>query len=267
MTRMNKRTILLLLVVAMLFAASPALAVEEGGGPLDALGINLGLFISQVVNFFVIMGILTALLLRPVSNMLETRAAKIQKGLEDAAAAANARRNAEAEAEKILAQARMEANSVIEQGRGRGEEVAKTVESEARTEAEKIRSDARTATVAERNVELANLRGQVAQIGVAIARQLIKDSLVDQGRQQAIINDFFTRVPAEAKGLTGRVEVVSAMPLGDDEQNNVRNQLGAQDVTFSVDPSILGGLVIRAGDRVIDGSVSSGLGELSTRLA
>lgn len=265
--RMNKKTILLLLVVAMLFAASPALAAEEGGGPLDALGINLGLFISQVVNFFVIMAILTVLLLRPVRNMLESRAAKIQKGLEDAAAAANARRNAEAEAEKILAQARQEANMVIEQGRGRGEEVSKTVEADARSEAERIRRDARAATLNERNTELAALRGQVAQIGVAIARQLIRDSLVDQSRQQTIINEFFTRVPAEAKNLTGNVEVVSAMPLSEDEQTNVRSQLGAGNVSFAVDPAILGGIVIRAGDRVIDGSVRSGLGELSGRLA
>jgi F-type H+-transporting ATPase subunit b len=267
MMRMNKRSILLLVVVMMLFTASPALAVEEGGGPLDALGINLGLFISQLVNFFLIMGLLTWGLLNPIKNRLDARAQTIQKGLEDAAAAANARRNAEAEAEKILSQARQEANLVVEQSRGRGEEVAKTVESEARSEAERIRNEARTATVAERNTELANLRGQVAQIGVAIARQLIRESLVDQNRQQQLITDFFTRVPADARNLTGNVEVVSAMPLSADEQGRVRSQLGAANVTFSVDPSILGGLVIRAGDRVIDGSVSSGLTELSGRLA
>jgi F-type H+-transporting ATPase subunit b len=265
--RMNKKTILLLALAAMLFTVSPALAAEESTSPLGALGINLGLVISQLVNFFLIFGVLTALLWNPIMNALDARAVKIQKGLEDAAAAANARRNAEAEAEKILAQARQEANLVIEQGRGRGEEVAKTVEAEARSEADRIRNEARTAAVNERNAELAALRGQVAQIGVAIARQLIRESLVDQKRQEAIINDFFTRVPADAKNLNGNVEVVSAMPLSADEQNRVRGQLGAANVTFSVDPSILGGLVIRAGDRVIDGSVSSGLGELSGRLA
>ncbi len=263
--RENRRLILLLVVAILLLTVSPAFAAEEASGPLDALGINLGLLISQLVNFGLIFVLLTVLLWRPVTNMLEARAAKIQKGLQDAAAAASARRNAEAEAEKVLAAARAEANQIIEQARGRGEDAAKAVESLARTDAEKIRADARIEAETARNAELANLRGQVANIGVAIARRLIGESL-DTGKQQAIIADFFTRVPADARNLSGQVEVISAMPLEEGEQANIRNELGTGDVTFIVNPAILGGLIVRSGERVIDGSIRSGLTELSGRL-
>ena len=37
-------------------------------------------------------------------------------------------------------------------------------------------------------------------------------------------------------------------------------------MTFSVDPSILGGLVLRSEDHVVDGSVRSNLTELAGRL-
>jgi F-type H+-transporting ATPase subunit b len=265
--RVNKRSLLLLVVVGLLFAVSPAFAQEEAASPLGALGINLGLLISQLVNFFIIFGLLTVMLWNPVTNMLEARSSKIQKGLEDAAAAANARRNAEAEAEKILAQARAEANQIIEQGRARGEEISRSVESDARTNADRIRADARTAAAAERDVELAGLRGQVANIGVAIAQRLIGESLADKSKQQTLINDFFTKVPEGARNLSGDLEIVSAMPLDDNEQNSVRSQLNGANVSFTVDPSILGGLVIRSGDRVIDGSVRRSLGEMSQRLA
>ncbi|MEM6529734.1 MAG: F0F1 ATP synthase subunit delta [Chloroflexota bacterium] len=37
-------------------------------------------------------------------------------------------------------------------------------------------------------------------------------------------------------------------------------------MSYQVDPNILGGLVIRSEDRVVDGSVRSGLNDLSARL-
>jgi len=44
--------------------------------------------------------------------------------------------------------------------------------------------------------------------------------------------------------------------------------LGAEpEIEFDVDPAILGGLVLKVGDRVIDGSVAGKLGALRERLA
>jgi len=263
--RMHRRTAILLAVLMMLFTASPALAVAEGGSPLDSLGINLGFFIAQLVNFGLIFAALTFFLWKPMTNMLDARSAKIQKGLEDAAAAASARKNAEAEAEKILAQARSEATQIVEEGRSRGDDVAKGVETEARKEAEKIREEARMSAQAERNAELSGLRGQVASISVAVAERLIGESL-DEKRQKALIDDFFTKVPEGAASLSGDVQVTSAMPLADAEQTKVKKEIGADNVEFVVDPGILGGLVIRSGDRVVDGSVRRGLNNMAERL-
>lgn len=238
---------------------------EESSGGIEALGINTGFLIAQIVNFGIILLILGAILWRPITNMLDSRATKIAKGLEDAAAAANARRNAETEAEKILAQARSEAQKVIEESRGQGDEVAKTIEAEARADADKIRDDARTGIEAERNQELAGLRDQVKAISVAIAERLIGSSMSDK-KQNELISDFFTNLPDGAKNVSGAVTVVSAMPLADAEQNKVKKELGTDDITFAVDPNILGGLVVRTGDRVIDGSVRGGLNELGSQL-
>lgn len=245
-------------------AAGEAEAAEEGGG-IAALGLNAGYLLAQLINFGIIFGALTLLLWRPIVNMLDARAAKIEKGLEDAAVAANARRNAETEAERIVAAARNDVSKSIEEGRARGEELAKQIESEARAEAERIRAEARAAAAAERDQQLAGLRGQVADISMAVARRLIGESL-DQKKQSQLVSDFFARVPAEAKKLGGDVEVVSAMPLTDDEKSRVQKEVGAANISYVVDPSILGGLIVRAGDRVMDGSIRSGLNELAGRL-
>ncbi|TVR23841.1 MAG: ATP synthase F0 subunit B [Anaerolineaceae bacterium] len=264
MMRMNKRLALMVAVLVMLFAVSPAMAAEDPG-PLEALGINLGFLIAQIVNFGLIFFFLMYFLWGPMTNRLDERSKKIEKGLEDAARAAEARRNAEAEADKILAQARMEATQVVDEGRDRGEEMAKSIEAEARKEAEKIREDARIAAQGEISNELANMRGQVSTIAVAVAQRLIGEEL-DAKKQQALIDDFFSKVPADAKSLTGSVEVVSAMPLSDSEQTKVKKAIGADDVTFTVNQNILGGLIVRSGDRVIDGSVRRELDELAGRI-
>lgn len=241
-------------------------AAEASTNPLVPLGINTGFLIAQILNFLVIIFIPALIFLwRPLTNMLDSRAAKIQKSLEDSAVAANARRNAETEVEKVLADARTDAQRVVEEARSRGEEIAATIEADARTEAEAIRAEARSRSNEERDRQLADLRGQVVAIAVAMSQRLIGDTL-DEKRQQALVSDFFAKVPAETRQLSGNVEVVSAMPLSDAEQASVKQQIGVDNVTFSVDPSILGGLVLRTEDRVVDGSVRSNLSELAGRL-
>ncbi|MBI1258305.1 MAG: F0F1 ATP synthase subunit B [Chloroflexi bacterium] len=232
---------------------------------MEGLGINLGYLIVQIIAFIVIYVLLSRFLYDPLSNMLRNRRTRIEKALEDSAVAANARKNVEAEVEKLLAQARVDAAKVVEDARSRAEEVGRSVEADARTEAEAIRADARSRGQEERDRQLADLRSQVVSIAVAMSQRLIGASL-DEQRQQALVSDFFAKVPADARSLTGKVEVISAMPLSDKEQADVKKQVGAKDVTFSVDPSILGGLVLRSEDHVVDGSVRSNLNDLAGRL-
>ncbi len=241
-------------------------AVEQDSNPLTPLGINTGFLLAQIVNFVLIFLLLSSFLWRPLSNMLDSRATKIQKGLEDSAKAASERRNAEAEAEKILGAARADAARVVEEARARGEEVARSVEAAARTEADAIRAEGRTRSTEERDRQLADVRTQVAAISVALAQRLIGES-IDQNRQQTLINDFFAKVPAGVSALTGQnVEVVSALPLTDAEKQQVQKETGATAVTYTVDPNILGGLVLRTEQRVVDGSVRSNLDNLASRL-
>jgi F-type H+-transporting ATPase subunit b len=275
---MKRLLLIAVLLVGMAFPAAAALAqegeaaaaaeepaVEAATNPLTPLGLNTGFLVSQILHFLIIFVIVSVFLWRPLMNMLDSRAAKIQKGLEDAAAAANARRNAEAEAEKIRAEARADVQRMIEEARARAEEIAKAIEAEARAEAEKIRTEGRAAATAERDRLLGELRSQVAAISIAAAQRLIGENL-DQQRQQALINDFFAKVPAEARSLSGSIHVISAMPLTDEEKARIQAETGASEITYTVDPSILGGLVIQARDRVVDGSVRSNLNALAGRL-
>jgi len=259
-----KRYLLLLTVVAMVMFVPGALAVEEG--PAGALGINAGFLLTQTVNFLVVAAALYFLMLGPMGNMLESRQATIQKGLEDAEEAANARRNAEEDAEEIRQEARQEAQKIVEEARQRANDTEQNLRTEAQEEAERIRRDAREQAANEREGEMSDLRGQVANIAVALANRLIGES-IDANRQQQIVSDFFANVPDDTDTISGDVTVVSAMPLEDSEKAKIEGELSnADSVTYQVNPDILGGLVIRGEGRVIDGSVSSDLNQMAGRL-
>ena len=64
-------------------------------GVLDTLGINPGLMLIWAIAFIVLYTVLTRFIYDPLTNVLNERRNRIAKGLEDAAAAARARENAE----------------------------------------------------------------------------------------------------------------------------------------------------------------------------
>ncbi|MEP7288741.1 MAG: F0F1 ATP synthase subunit B [Chloroflexota bacterium] len=232
---------------------------------MEKLGINGGFLLAQIFNFLILFGLLSMLAWKPLIKALETRREKIAKGLEDARAAELARANAEREAQKYMELRRAEANRLIEDGRVRGEEQSRVVLEEANHAAEDIRVRARAEAEEERNSLLGEVRTQVAQMALAAAERVIAQSL-DAKKSQAIITDFFTKVPEGVSNLGDDVEVTSALPLSDAEISSIAQQIGASNVSNRVDPSILGGIILRAGDRVVDASVRSNLQGLAAQI-
>ena len=230
---------------------------------MDALGINLGLIIVQIIAFAIVFLTLNAWVYKPVLDMMESRKQKIAQGLEDARVASEARANAEKEAAKVLAEAQAEAGKIVREATERAASAGKDVKAAAEAEAAKAREAAMGEAELERNRILGDLRGQVAALAIAAANKLVGETL-DEKKQRALIDEFFSGVKGGkvvvAEGLTGDLAVVtSALPLTSDEQNSVKKSVSVKEVSFKVDPSILGGLVIKVGDKVLDGSVAGKL--------
>ena len=194
---------------------------------MEAIGINAGYFLIQVIAFVVIYTLLTRFAFDPLVNMLNARKERIARGLEDAAVAAKAREEAEAEAETILQNAQAEVQQLLDGARSQGEQLVQSIEAEARESAVSIREESRISAEAERNAQLSEMRGQVSAIAIAVAQRLIGESL-DEQRQHALIEDFFSKVPADARAMSGgAIDVISAMPLTNQEQERVQQETGA----------------------------------------
>ncbi len=233
---------------------------------MEALGINLGYLITQILGIIVLLLVLKHFIYAPILRMLDERKARIAKGLEDARQAAIARDNADAEAKKILDAARAEAAKIRQDAVQQAEETAKAIESGAHQESKAILVAAREDAAEERTRILSELRGQVAAISIAAANKIVGESL-DEKRQHEIIRDFFAKVPVDVAQLSGPVaEVTSALPLNDDEKASVKRAVQADSVMFKVDPDILGGLIVRVGDQIVDDSVASRMSALRESL-
>ena len=159
---------------------------------MEALGINLGYLLTQILGITALILLLTAFLYKPVLRVLDERKARIAKGLEDARQAAIARENADAEAKRVLDEARAEASNIRREAVVAAEQAAKDVEARAREDAKGILANARTEATEERNRILADLRGQVAAISIAAANKLVGESL-DEKRQRTLITEFFPK--------------------------------------------------------------------------
>ena len=97
--------------------------------------------------------------------------------------------------------------------------------------------------------------------------------LVVDKRRQRLLSEIAHEYRALADEQAGRVRVEVSISHPPDEtlRNQVANVLAARlgkDVvaTFTVDPDLLGGMVVRYGDEILDGSVRTGAENLRRRL-
>jgi F-type H+-transporting ATPase subunit delta len=97
--------------------------------------------------------------------------------------------------------------------------------------------------------------------------------LVQKGRSldARAVADAFGRMADEAQGIQHAV-VTTAVELTPEQAATVRSRLGASlgatvKLTTVVEPRLVGGIVIRVGDRLVDGSVRARLRRLEKELS
>ena len=97
--------------------------------------------------------------------------------------------------------------------------------------------------------------------------------MAENGRLQALsdVSKQFDALRAQAEGKVD-AQVVSAFDLSDEQINAItttlKNKLGREvSLTTSTDASLIGGVVIKAGDTIIDGSMKSQLEALALSMS
>jgi len=244
---------------------------------LEKLGINLGFLVVQIINFLIILLVLKVWVYTPLQKALKKRREAIDKGLEDARVAAEARENAERDAAGILAEAQNNAAQLIRDAKEKAEVAGREVKAGVEADIARIRREAVVEVERERERVLGEIRTNVASLAIAAAQKLIGEAL-DEKRQHELVAEFFSGIKGgkvtilEGNELKGqKAEVVSALPLTAEEQKVIHGEMLSKlgesaAIDFNVDPKLLGGLLVRVGDTVIDGSVAGQIQNLRNTL-
>lgn len=169
-----------------------AAATAEGANSgINALGINAGAFISQLISFLVVLFLLNKYFLPIVQRTLDKRQALIREGVENAERAKRDLVEATERAEQIIIKAQREANERLERATKSAEQIARQIETEARERGEKIYQQQIARIQQEANRARMELSRDVVNLSIDAAGRVIKRS-VDNKDNRRLVEEFVT---------------------------------------------------------------------------
>lgn len=142
---------------------------------IHAFGIDWRLLIIQMVNFFLLMFILTKFLYKPLLETIEERRNTIEDGLKNAENAKVALNEASAEAKNIKLGAHHEAQSAIARGKKLGEEEHHSIVSKAEQDREAIVSQAKREAENLKLKAVEDAKEDLAKLAVLAAEKILSN--------------------------------------------------------------------------------------------
>jgi len=174
-------------------AIPPVPSVLAAGGITD---INVGLTIWTGITFLILLWVLRRFAWGPIVRTLNEREQTIREAIEAA------RRERE-QAEKLLSQqkeglarAQREAAELAAQNQQEVEALRQELTARARKEAEGLLADARRQIGEEVAKARADLKGEVVDLAISAAAQLIKANL-DEESQRALVEEYISQLRAD----------------------------------------------------------------------
>lgn len=153
---------------------------------MEALGINFNLFLAQLINFGIVVGVLYVLLYKRVLNVLRERTERIEQSLKETDKIKQQLANAERDYDAKIAEARQEAAGILAQAQERAKTQEAEILAQARQEAERIRAEAREQAQQERDQLLREVKGQIAELVTMTASRVLQAELAAQGHDKLI---------------------------------------------------------------------------------
>ena len=160
---------------------------------MEALGINLGLFVSQLVNFSLLAALLYLLLYKPVLNMLNQRKERIARSMADVDAAREAAAKAQQEYDRRILEAQRKAQEIIAQASQAADKAGAEIRAEAQRDAEAIRQKARDEASQEKAHLLAEVQSQIAGLSM-LATERVLGQAMDGNTQRKLIDQFLSEL-------------------------------------------------------------------------
>jgi F-type H+-transporting ATPase subunit b len=151
---------------------------------------SLGLFVWQTVIFVGLVLLLKKFAWKPILNAVNEREEGIKGALEAADQARAELENLNADNEKLLKEARAEREVMIKEARQFKDKMIADAKADAKAEADKLIAQAQETIQSEKKAAVADIKKQVAELSIAIAEKVIKEELSNASKQDKLVSDL-----------------------------------------------------------------------------
>ena len=153
---------------------------------IEALGISLKEFIFYMINFLILVGVLTKFLYKPFLGVLEERKRKIQDAF-DSAEMTNRRADEKmANYTARIANVEEEGREIIKEAKQRAEVQAAEIISEANEKASQIIAAAQRQIELDKQKAMDDMKQQVVALAMMAAEKIVEHDIAQTGQEQSV---------------------------------------------------------------------------------
>jgi F-type H+-transporting ATPase subunit b len=153
---------------------------------MDKLGIEPKLLLAQIVNFLIIIFVLSKLLYKPILQMLSKRKKEIEEGLNLTEKMRQEEEKFQQKKQKMLENARSEGQTILEEARKQSKEEEKEILAAAHKEAERIIEKGKE-DVGRLKVEMEkSVKVSAIDLAVAMSKRLLTNILTGDDKHKLI---------------------------------------------------------------------------------
>ncbi len=176
------------IIVKVAYAAKETTAEAENANPglLGTFGINWKLFIAQLINFSIVVFLLSKYVFGPISKKLSERSEKIQIALDDAKRIEEEKAEFEAWKTDAETKARQEASNIITSATTEAEMQKKQILEQTRLEQSKIVAGAKAQIADEEAKMVSSVKGEMADM-ITKATEKVLHEKIDPKKDSELI--------------------------------------------------------------------------------
>ncbi|EFL45599.1 F0F1 ATP synthase subunit B [Prevotella disiens] len=169
---------------------------------MDLLIPNSGLLFWMTLVFLIVAVIVIKFGFPVIINMVNERKEYIDDSLRKAKEANQKLSNIQKEGESVMQQAREQQALLLKEATATRDAIVGKAQDKAHEESARIIAEAKTEIEAEKQNAFNDIRGQVAEISVKVAEQILRGQLADNDKQMELIGKLLDNVSSPVSNVS-----------------------------------------------------------------
>jgi F-type H+-transporting ATPase subunit b len=161
------------------FVSQATQTVEATGG-LGMLGINLKIFIAQLINFVIVLFVLWKWAYTPLVRLLDQRSERIEKSMKQADEIEKRIKKVAEDQKRIVNQAKTEAAIILDQARADADRRKKELLEGAKAEVQRVVTQGKEQLRIEKADMLRDAKSEIVDLALAAATKVLKESITEK---------------------------------------------------------------------------------------